>query len=244
MYLPLQIKFYMHHFYLHRRDGNHYIMDADESHHCLRVLRMKEGEVISFTDGAGMMFNGLLRIRSKNEVQVEVEKEIKGKDHQPSLHIAIAPTKNADRFEWFLEKAVEIGVGTITPLLCERSERKNIRTDRLEKITVSAMKQSMRTWLPRINEMVPFEVFIRDLQPDRNNLFIAWCGEPAEHLLRIPAPEPASLVMIGPEGDFSDNEVRLSRDKGFLPVSLGESRLRTETAGIVCAQIIADRMML
>jgi 16S rRNA (uracil1498-N3)-methyltransferase len=148
------------------------------------------------------------------------------------VHIAIAPTKNIERMEWFLEKATEIGVTRVTPLLCRYSERKEIKHDRLEKVMVSAMKQSLKAYLPKLDELTKFNELIN--QPFSGQKFIAHCDDQHRDLLRnLVEPNRDYLILIGPEGDFSSEEIEMAMQAGFLPVSLGNSRLRTETAGVV-----------
>ena len=164
-------------------------------------------------------------------------------DHTPSrnsarLHIAIAPTKNIERFEWFLEKATEIGIDEVTPLWCEHSERTVVKVPRLEKVMVSAMKQSLKSWLPKLNKPVEFSEFI--INNNHGQKFIAYCETGNEqHIKNLVEQGQDQLVLIGPEGDFSPDEVRDAMQHGFIPVSLGNSRLRTETAGVVACSFFA-----
>ncbi|MBC7774147.1 MAG: RNA methyltransferase, partial [Phycisphaerae bacterium] len=152
------------------------------------------------------------------------------------LHIAIAPTKQMERLEWFLEKATEIGVDEITPLLCKRSERETLRLDRLEKILVSAMKQSLRAWLPKLNAPTRFQDFAKKTSETQKRL--AWCSdEPLPHLKNTISPQQDTVIAIGPEGDFSPEEVQLALANGFQGVSLGKARLRTETAGLLAVGV-------
>jgi 16S rRNA (uracil1498-N3)-methyltransferase len=235
----------MQRFYIPLRQGNTFIMDATESHHCIRVLRMGVGDSLHFTDGRGGAYSGVISTADPKTTLVEVTHASIPENERPyKLHIAIAPTKNSDRFEWFVEKAVEIGVDEITPLICEHSERKNLRTDRLEKIAVSAMKQSLKVFLPAINPCSSFKNFV-SRKFDDAALFVAYCGTDVPgYLLTAPVNTVNILVMIGPEGDFSREEIILAENNGFKTISFGPSRLRTETAGVVCAQIMADRSLL
>jgi len=232
----------MHRFYISQRDGNRFIMDSDESHHCLKVLRMSEGDRIEFTDGQGFFYTGVLLETKGKAAIVEIISEGTPAYIPPySLHLAIAPTKNAERFEWFVEKAIEIGVDEITPILCRHSERRNIRTDRLEKIAIAAMKQSLKARLTQIHPLTPFKDFIKQTAHKESG-FIAWCGESnPPHLLKVPFKGNRAVVCIGPEGDFDIQEIEEALMKGYLAVGLGKSRLRTETAGVVAAQIMSDR---
>lgn len=223
-------------FYSQNIEGNRITLEEDEFHH-LKVLRKKEGDSISVTDGNGHLFSAEIKSIGKHQCEAVItdtetyEKPV----HFP--HIAVAPTKNTDRMEWMVEKLVEIGVSEISFILCEHSERKIIKTDRLKKIALSAMKQSLKYYLPEINELVDFKTFTGAKHP--GNLFIGYCEtETTEFLPRQPFTGGDILVLIGPEGDFAPGEVETARAAGFLPVSLGQSRLRTETAAMVAATLI------
>lgn len=212
-------------------------LDEEESRHLLTVLRRKVGDRLQLTDGQGFFYeaelaevgkrHALARILSKTEASPE---------RSAKLHVAIAPTKQIERFEWFLEKATEIGVDEITPLLCQRSERDTIRLDRLEKILVSAMKQSLRARLPKLNELTRFQKFATNSAESQKR--IAWCSaEPLPHLKTTLSLQESAVVAIGPEGDFSPEEVELALQNGFTSVSLGDARLRTETAGVLAVSV-------
>ena len=205
----------------------------EESAHCRKVLRLKEGSPLSLTDGKGNLYRGEIIDISGKQCSVQIVETIPnyGK-HDFYLHIAIAPTKNIDRLEWFLEKAVEIGVDEITPVLCDHSERTIIKPERLEKILIAAMKQSLKTYLPKLNAITPFNNLMNI--PFTGKKMIAYCND--EH--RIPFQSTYTkgdnaLVSIGPEGDFSEPEIAKALASGFVPVTLGNTRLRTETAGVV-----------
>lgn len=210
----------------------------DESRHITKVLRKKEGDVLNITNGKGYLFEAeILSADSKRcKARVVSNKKIHRKMHW--FHMVVAPTKSNDRFEWFLEKATEIGVNEITPIFCERSERKTIKKERLEKVILSAMKQSLRTYLPKLNDAISFKDFL-----DKENaglLFIAHCeNDEKMDLKRRVAPDKDITILIGPEGDFSHDEIRSAYKKGFIPVSLGEYRLRTETAAIVACSTVS-----
>lgn len=216
-------------------------MSENESHHCVKVLRMKRGDKVQFIDGKGGFYEGMIDYEDPMACRVRVHEKKPGYEKRPwFLHIAIAPTKNADRFEWFLEKATEIGVDRITPLVCDHSERRRIRKDRLERVILSAVKQSVKAWLPQLDDLTDYKEFI---QGDYNNMqkFIAHCREgERKDLINLCNQADPSLVLIGPEGDFSEKEIELASKMNFIPVSLGNSRLRTETAGVVTAQILSD----
>lgn len=213
-------------------------MPETESQHCARVLRMKEGAPLFITDGKGYFYRAQLLQANPKSCVVAIEEEIsQQKDWNFNLHIAFAPTKKLDRMEWFVEKATEIGIDSFSPLNCRYSERKNINATRLEKIMVSAMKQSQKSRLPQFNEIIKFDEFIK--QPFSGQKFIAHCySSPKEPLTQICKKQTNTLILIGPEGDFSEEEVAKSIEHGFTPISLGESRLRTETAALVACHTV------
>ncbi|HDP75972.1 MAG TPA: 16S rRNA (uracil(1498)-N(3))-methyltransferase [Bacteroidales bacterium] len=220
-------------FYAPNIDGLEYQLPEDESKHCIRVLRMQIGDELYLTDGCGNLHTARIVDDNSKRCLVQVVSTQHEFSKRPfNLHIAIAPTKNIDRFEWFLEKATEIGVDTITPLLCERSERKEIKVDRLQKVAVAAMKQSVKAYLPIVNEIQPFKEFIKSNQSDIKAIAHcnSWDLEPFQKVIQAGR---SLLILIGPEGDFSPTEVSLAISNGFHEVSLSTSRLRTETAGIV-----------
>lgn len=219
-------------------EQNETVLDETESKHAVRVLRLNAGSQVSLYNGSGSIFLGEIidahprrcRVRILETVHVEKIKAFR-------LHMAIAPTKNIDRLEWFFEKATEIGIDEITPLLCEHSERKILKTDRLEKKLISAMKQSGNAFLPRLNQLTPFADFTK--KSGSVQKFIAHC-HPGEkpHLKNVLGNAGEILVLIGPEGDFSEPEVEMAKANGFREISLGSSRLRTETAGLVACMIV------
>lgn len=215
------------------------VFHDEEAHHCTQVLRKRVGDHVTFVDGKGKFYEAEIIEITKKACTLQINKQWEDTNHWDySIHIAIAPTKNIERFEWFLEKGSEIGINTITPLLCEHSERKNIRLDRLEKILVSAMKQSLKATLPILNDLTPFQEFIQSSQAD-NQKFIAYLGEAANPSLKnIYQKQMGATVLIGPEGDFSAKEIQMALAQGFIGVSLGASRLRTETAGIVACHTL------
>jgi len=232
----------MHTFFSEHTDDKEIILDPSESMHAIRVLRLHTGDKVRILDGKGNRFTG--RITNANPHKVIIR--ISGHTHQDKrapyyLHIAIAPTKNMNRFEFFLEKAVETGIDEITPLLCEHSERNRIRTERLEKITVAAMKQSGQSYIPRLNRITPFASFVQ--QSFTGDKLIAHCctHEQEKQFLSDAVTTNRILLLVGPEGDFSRKELDLAFLHDYLPVSLGHTRLRTETAGIAVAVIMAAR---
>ena len=219
-------------------DDSRLIIEREESRHIVRVLRKKVGDTIYVTNGKGILFTTKIDVINKNNTELKVinsKKESKTKFH---INIAVAPTKNNDRIEWFIEKSTEIGINTISTVLCEKSERKKIKMDRLEKITISAMKQSLQLHKPIIQELVSFEEFIENCESE--NKFIAHCKESKKLFLNNCKIKAKTItVLIGPEGGFSDNEIDLAEKHGFISVSLGNNRLRTETAAIAATQILS-----
>jgi len=223
----------MNSFYISAHTGNSVQLTPEESKHCIRVLRLKKGDRVQLMNGRGSIFEAVIGVADPRSCLLEIVREdLFPNPHSYRLTIAIAPTKNMDRFEWFVEKATEIGVDCIVPLLCKNSERKEVKLERLEKIVISAMKQSGQTYLPELEKLTPIgEVLNRQFEGDK---LIAHCV-PGEKLLLKNAVGTGRdvLLLIGPEGDFDPSEIDLALGKGFVPVSLGHSRLRTETAGIV-----------
>lgn len=229
----------MHVFYSTLISGSQAELGEEESLHLSKVLRLREGDLVAVMDGKGGYFEGIIGVvHAKKSVIVELHLLSDLPKRPYHLHIAIAPTKMMERFEWFLEKAIEIGIDRISPLLTRRTERNVLKMSRMEKIVLAAMKQSKTPVFPKIDELMDFETFCRrsDLPDSR---FIAHCMPGEKPYLTISSKNQSEIcVLIGPEGDFTADEVSLSQSQGFQPVSLGESRLRAETAGIiVCAQI-------
>lgn len=208
-------------------------LPEEEAGHCVRVLRLSEGDEILVADGKGEFHQAVIRRAHPKHCEVEILKSWSPAPLWPAyLHIAVAPTKNMDRMEWFAEKATEIGIDAITFLCCQFSERREIKTARIEKILVSAMKQSQKARLPQLGEMTPFKTFVR--QPFEGRKFIAHCEDSEKRSLKsLLGPGENALILIGPEGDFSPEEIQMAMDNGFEPISLGDSRLRTETAALV-----------
>jgi len=217
------------------------IIDSDEQQHITKVLRMREGEEIFVTDGNGNLAKGNLVFEGK-KVSLDVSETKENlPDFSPKLHIAIAPTKNIDRIEFFVEKAVEMGISEISFTLTEKTERKNISIEKLRKQAVSASKQSHRFHFPKVNDLTKFSDFIKNL--DSENTFVAHCNENLKRVSLNDIPKFENYTfLIGPEGDFSDREIQLLAEKGIKAVSLGNQRLRTETAGIFVAAWNYDKM--
>lgn len=210
-------------------------LPEEESVHCVRVLRYTTGDKILITDGRGTTYTARITNPHPKHCDFEIISSEKQQPHHDfHLHIAITPTKNIERMEWAIEKCVEIGVNEITPLLCRFSERKQLRTDRLKKIILSAAKQSLTPYLPVLHELTPYDDFVKTQSILNQQCFIAHCYKDEKRLLKTEIEKGKNvLVLIGPEGDFSEKEVADALALGFSPVSLGNSRLRTETAAVV-----------
>lgn len=216
-----------------------FIFDREESKHIIKVLRKKEGDILHVTNGLGNLFMVKISVAMDTKCQVEIVSSEKQPPLDYELHLVVAPTKMNDRYEWFLEKATEIGVTSITPIFCENSERKHIKNDRFEKIIQSAMKQSLQSYCPQLHEAVSFKEFMNKSNLE-GTLLIAHCEETNKNTLKETVKKGAKItLLIGPEGDFSSNEIELALKKGFLPVSLGSTRLRTETAAVVGCHSVA-----
>jgi len=219
------------------------LFSREESGHCLKVLRMRRGESLSFTDGKGTLYEGVISDDNPEGMTVTVTSAVSRYGRRNyRIHIAISPLKNEDRLEWFIEKAVETGIDEITPLICNRTEKKKIRRERLENLILSATKQSVRCYLPHLNEPVPFNEFIKSpytgkkliasYDPDivRTAITSSFCRD------------EEVTILIGPEGDFTSDELTNAITAGFVPVHIGSSRLRTETAGVAacCSVYLAN----
>ena len=209
-----------------------YELNEDESKHCIRVLRMEQGGIIQLIDGRGNWFEAQITNANPKRVALrilQVKTQVGKRNHY--LHVAVAPTKNIERLEWFLEKATEIGIDEVSLILCQRSERKEAKTDRLHKIITSAVKQSLKAYHPQLNPLVPLPQLLK--QASNTQKFIAHCAD--GHRATVSSLLQAQgnyLMLIGPEGDFTPTEIELALQHGFNPVTLGDSRLRTETAAL------------
>ena len=212
-------------------------LDADESRHVVKVLRKKQGDRISLTDGNGFFYEATINDPDPRECTFVINKKIQEQPKNFVIHIGISPTKNADRIEWFVEKAVELGIDEITLLECDHTERQHLKIGRLEKMAISAMKQSLKATLPLIHPLTSFRNIIQTAGSVEK--YIAHVDhENPNQLKNLTAAGSSYLVLIGPEGDFSDEELTIAESQGFKKISLGPSRLRTETAGLVACHIL------
>lgn len=232
-------------FYTPEISGNIITLSEEESAHCARVLRMRSGDKVLITNGHGLMCEARILASHHKASTVEIThstRQVSPRNYY--LHMAVAPTKNIDRFEWFIEKACEIGIDEITPIVTEHSERKIIKPERIENILISAMKQSKSAWLPVLNPIIPYGVFMKNIPTQSLNL-IAHCMPSAHTKLKdIYTPKQKVCIMIGPEGDFSTKEIELAQKLQFTEITLGQARLRTETAALVACHSISFLNMI
>ncbi len=215
------------------------VLPENDSHHCVKVLRMQSGDSMEIIDGKGGLYHcRMLEPHSKHATVEVIRCERLPLPWSYNLTVAVAPTKNMDRMEWLTEKLTEIGINTIVPVLCARSERKEIKTERLEKIAVSAMKQSLKAVLPDVMPMTQLKTFLETCKASQR--FIAYCDSETDRkdMIGIAGNKTDTAILIGPEGDFTADEVALARQHGFEPVTLGDNRLRTETAALYAASAI------
>jgi len=229
----------MHIFYTPDITQNTYTLNEEESKHCVRVLRLSVGTTVNLVDGKGGFYTAEITSDNPKKVSLsilKVETEFHKRNHY--LHIAVAPTKNIDRIEWFLEKATELGIDEITPIITDRSERRIVKEDRLNKVITSAVKQSIKAYHPKLNDAIAFDSFLKE--PFDGDKLIAHCIDNGEkqYISNLITPHQKYLILIGPEGDFTPDEVNLALNKGFKALTLGDNRLRTETAALsVCFEI-------
>jgi len=215
------------------KEQSTFTFDKDESKHIIRVLRKKEGDILFVTNGRGTLFETRISLASDRSCLTDIVGYTDKEQTPFRLHLAVAPTKMNERYEWFLEKATEIGIHEITPIICDHSERKVVKTERFEKIIQSAMKQSLQLYAPQLNEPITLKEFLK--QNHQGALYIAHCEDDQTKQLLKNSIQPREnyLLLVGPEGDFSPVEIKIALEKGFKPVSLGHTRLRTETAALV-----------
>jgi len=214
-----------------------YSLSPEESSHCIRVLRLHTGDFIHLTNGKGDLCKAEITDENSKCCNVKIIETYSNYNKRNySLHIAIAPTKNIDRLEWFLEKATEIGIDEITPIICNHSERRKVNTERLNKIITAAIKQSLKAYHPLLHNEMDFEKFVS--QKYECEKYIGYCGDNTSKLKDIYPKGKDAIILIGPEGDFSKEEVIFAKEKGFIPINLGNNRYRTETAAVVACHTI------
>ena len=232
----------MNFFYTSEPISNIHLLDEQESRHCIKSLRLRTNDQVYLTDGKGNVYQTQIVSDNIKACTLEIIRKIE--DYpllQYHLHIGIAPTKNSNRFEWFVEKAVETGISEITALICENSERISIKSERMERLMIAAVKQSLRAEIPIFNNQTNFNDFLEKTKNCYSQKFIAYCGDLQQYttmLKSVCKPKTDTLILIGPEGDFTSAEVQQAMQSGFIPVSLGKFRLRTETAALLaCATV-------
>ncbi|MDC1105421.1 16S rRNA (uracil(1498)-N(3))-methyltransferase [Prolixibacteraceae bacterium] len=220
-------------------EDSRYVLDEVESKHCVKVLRLREGDTIQLVDGKGVFANAEISNAHPKACTLNiVNRQLDFQKRGYYIQVAVAPTKNIDRIEWFIEKATEIGVDRITPMLCKRSERKIIKHLRLLKVAVSAMKQSIKAYLPELDELTSFKDVVEDEFDGEK--FIAHCAEDAPRVSFFKTVKSDRVkILVGPEGDFTSEEVTLAKENGFIEITLGEQRLRTETAALMSVSSFA-----
>jgi len=217
--------------------NDHFLLEGEEAHHLLKVLRHQEGDTVMITDGLGSIYTTKIIDANPKKCSLKIlQQDKKDTEKNYSLHIAIAPTKNIDRLEWFLEKATEIGIDEVSPIICQHSERRIIKEERLQKVLISAMKQSLKSFLPVLHPLKTFPDLIKECRAEQRYI----CTMDAQDsLINRYDPLEKTIILIGPEGDFSKEEIAMALKHGFVPVSLGNSRLRTETAAVLACATLA-----
>jgi 16S rRNA (uracil1498-N3)-methyltransferase len=229
----------MHVFFSNQISDSGILLSKEESQHAIRVLRLKPGDEIEVLDGIGNRYHTSFAGELKKQCLLKVLSTEKVPARNTNLHVAIAPTKSVDRYEWFLEKATEFGIETITPIICNHSERKVVKMERSIKVLIAAMKQSRNAWLPELNVETSFNAFVKQPATTTEQRYIAHCYKTDLPHLKDEIEPGKITILIGPEGDFSENEVELAVKSGYKEISLGQSRLRTETAGIAAVHTIS-----
>lgn len=230
----------MHLFYTPEITGDLFQLPEEESKHAIRVLRLKVGDRIILIDGKGGYYEASIVDDNAKHCTVSIlESKLDYGKREFSVEIAVAPTKHMDRLEWFLEKAVETGISSLHLLQTTNSERVVVKTERLKKVAISAMKQSLKAYLPEINELENFSKFLQRTKDFKGQKFIAHCMDTEKkHLKDLYSKGNSAMILIGPEGDFTDSEVKMAVKNGFIPVGLGTSRLRTETAALYACMAV------
>lgn len=219
--------------------SSHFTLSEETSKHCIQVLRMKTGETVQLTNGKGLLCTATIAGEDKRKAVVTIDTALQVPQPAKQVSVAISLLKNTSRLEWFLEKATEIGVTHIQLLVCARTEHTRFKTDRMQGILVSAMLQSRQAWLPVLGEPVAFEKYITN--SNRQQKLIAHCEDHTKQFIRDLPVSGSTEILIGPEGDFTTAEIGSALQKNYIPVSLGDTRLRSETAGIVAATLLANR---
>lgn len=223
----------MHVFYTPDISSDVYVLNEEESRHCTKVLRLGIGTYVYLIDGLGGLYKAEITGESRRQVSLkilEVQKEYHKRLHH--LHIAVAPTKNIDRLEWFLEKATEMGIEEITPVICDRSERKVVKEDRLNKVITAAVKQSLQAYHPILNPQTSLSAFLKAKQDGEKMIAHCIAGADRQFISDVIRPAGRYTILIGPEGDFTDSEIELALQNDYKPLTLGDTRLRTETAAL------------
>ncbi len=233
----------MHYFYASDISNPFITLSDYESEHCIRVMRHREGDCVRVTDGCGHLVEAVVANAHPKKCLLEVRREVDENTlAHNGLHLAVAPTKNPDRMEWLLEKAIEIGIYSLTFLQCEHSERMRINMERMQRLAIAALKQSQTVWLPSLT-MNKFPDFIQQNALRQADKFIAWCDDNNQRqLVKMPRHYSEMILLIGPEGDFSAAEVERAREAGYIEVKLGNRRLRTETAGLYGCMVASTQM--
>ncbi len=221
-------------------DEENFTLSEETSKHVVQVLRINTNENILITNGHGQVLTATITKADKKNAEVQIISKSVSPKIAPQIGIGISPIKNANRFEWFLEKATEIGVSSIHPIICERTEKSHFRYDRMKNIIVSAMLQSRQSWLPTLYQPISFKMIVEDQRYE--NKYIAHCiDDEKSHLNNQRISSRDQIILIGPEGDFTKEEVTTAINNNYIPISLGETRLRTETAGIVAAVLLLNK---
>ena len=214
------------------------LLNEETSKHCIQVLRMKVGETLHLTDGKGGLHKAIITTEHKRNCEVNIIESTFKEQNSRKVSIGISLLKNVNRLEWFLEKATEMGIYEIIPLICQRTEKQQFRFDRMNQILISAMLQSQQTWLPMLHQPMKVEEIIRNLT--HHQKLVAHCEETLKQPIHTLTISEDVQILIGPEGDFSPSEIDLALQNGYIPISLGNTRLRTETAGIVAAALLVN----
>lgn len=231
----------MKRFFANNIQSNSIYLENEEAQHCIKVLRCRIGDVVEVLNGNGILYQGTISVLQKNEVQISIDKIVKQETENPNkLSIAICPTKNPARLEWFVEKATEIGIANIYPIISERTEKPTIKFERLNTIILSAAKQSGQLFFPKLHEISSLKNSFSNFQTaEFSNYFIAYCEDKKQHFANVYKKDTTALLLIGPEGDFTKEEIQTAINKNYTPVSLGNSILRVETAGVFACSIVS-----